>query len=143
MSSCHAFLARIWNARDPPEPYPDVGEFVAREIAGDDATPELAAAIGGGLGKTLAAGDFALVVAAPEIPAGVQRVIEYLNARGQRLYGLEVSYFKGQIECFVPRLVVRPLILDPAGTGSRTTGIDRETFVASVAESAQPRCLSY
>lgn len=119
------------------QPPPDVGEFIARAVASDDGTPELAASISGGLGNTLAAGDFALVVAAPQIPAGVQRVIEYLNARGQRLYGLEVSYFKGQVECFVPRLVVRPLVSDPAGTGARTTGIDRETFLASVAESAE------
>jgi hypothetical protein len=115
----------------------DIGEFVARAVAGHDATPEQAAAIGSGLASTLAAGDFALVVAAPHIPSGVQRVIEYLNARGQRLYGLEVSYFKGQVECFVPRLVVRPLVSDPAGVGARTTGIDRETFLASVADGCE------
>ncbi|HEY4809925.1 MAG TPA: hypothetical protein VIH71_02600 [Solirubrobacteraceae bacterium] len=116
------------------EPPSDIGEFVARAAAGDDATPEQASAISGGLANNLATGDFALVVAAPQIPSGVQRVIEYLNARGQRLYGLEVSYFKDQVECFVPRLVVRPLVSDPAGAGSRTAGIDRETFLASVAD---------
>jgi hypothetical protein len=121
------------------EPSADIGEFVARAVAGDDATAEQAAAISGGLTNTLAAGDFALVVAAPQIPSGVQRVIEYLNARGQRLYGLEVSYFKGQVECFVPRLVVRPLVSDPAGAGSRTTGIDRETFLAGVADAYRAR----
>jgi hypothetical protein len=120
------------------EPHDDVGEFVARAVAGDEATPELAAAITVGLSNSLAAGDFALVVAAPQIPAGVQRVIEYLNARGQRLFGLEVSYFKDQVECFVPRLVVRPLVSDPGGVGGRTTGIDRETYLESLAESARP-----
>ena len=126
----HPYLDRTGTS----EPSADIGEFVARTVAGDDATPEQAAAISSRLASTLAAGDFALVVAAPQIPSGVQRVIEYLNARGQRLYGLEVSYFKGQVECFVPRLVVRPLVSDPAGAGAHTTGIDRETFLASIAD---------
>jgi hypothetical protein len=129
----HPYLDRDGSA----QPHADVGRFVAQAIAGEDATGELTATISEGLSKTLAAGDFALVVAAPQIPAGVQRVIEYLNARGQRLYGLEVSYFKGQVECFVPRLVVRPLVSDPAGEGARSTGIDRETYLASVAGSAR------
>ena len=60
------------------------------------------------LEQTLAAGRFRLVVAAPSIPAGVQRVIEYMNAQGLLLYGLEVSYFGGATECFVPRIVVKP-----------------------------------
>jgi hypothetical protein len=115
-------------------PSTDIGEFVARKVAGDEATPEQAAAVRTGLANTLAAGDFALVVAAPQIPSGVQRVIEYLNARGQRLYELEVSYFKSEVECFVPRLVVRPLVSDPAGMGARTTAIDRDAFLASVAD---------
>jgi hypothetical protein len=105
--------------REGSEPQADVGEFITRAVAGDAATSQQADAISSALDKTLAAGDFALVVAAPEIPAGVQRVIEYLNARGQRVYGLEVSYFKDQVECFVPRLVVRPLVSDPAGMGAR------------------------
>ena len=37
-----------------------------------------------------------------DIPVGVQRVLEYLNARGQRFFAIEVSYFKGPAECFVP-----------------------------------------
>jgi hypothetical protein len=126
----HPYLDHIGTS----EPSADIGQFVARAVAGEDATAEQAAAITSGLANTLAAGDFALVVAAPQIPSGVQRVIEYLNARGQRLYGLEVSYFKGQVECFVPRLVVRPLVSDPAGAGSRTTGFDRETFLAGVGD---------
>jgi hypothetical protein len=123
--------------RDAPGSKPGLGEFVAGAVAGDGATPDQAEAIDGALSNSLAAGDFALVVAAPHIPAGVQRVIEYLNSRGQRLYGLEVSYFKGQVECFVPRLVVRPLVSDPAGAGSRGAGVDRETFLAGVAEAHQ------
>jgi hypothetical protein len=51
---------------------------------------------------------FGLGDAAPVIPIGVQQVMEYLNGQGLRLYGLEVSYFKGTVECFVPRVVVTP-----------------------------------
>ena len=80
------------------------------------------------LTKTLLTGDFELVVAAPTIPEGVQRVMEYLNDRGQRLrlFGLEVSYFtdEGDIEVFVPRLVVRPsLETDPRENRSTTRHI--------------------
>ena len=56
------------------------------------------------------------MVAAPAIPDGVQRVLEYLNAQGLAFYGLEVSYFAGPAECFVPRLVVRPAAADPAAS---------------------------
>lgn len=126
----HPYLDRIGTSKL----FADIGEFVARAVAGEDATPEQAAAISSGLANTLTAGDFALVVAAPQIPSGVQRAIEYLNARGQRLYGLEVSYFKGQVECFVPCLVVRPLVSDPAGRGAHTASIDHDTFLASVAD---------
>jgi hypothetical protein len=30
-------------------------------------------------------------------------------------YGFEVSYVRGAVECFVSRLVVKPLLSDPAG----------------------------
>lgn len=60
------------------------------------------------LAETLRSGAFSLVVAAPLIPEGIQRVIEYLNARGLSLYGLEVSYFAGEVEVFVPRIVAKP-----------------------------------
>jgi hypothetical protein len=63
---------------------------------------------------------------------GVQRVLEYLNARGQRLFGLEVSYFRGPVECFVPRLVVKSLISEPAGESSGGTALDEETFLDQV-----------
>lgn len=72
------------------------------------------------LSETLRSGDFTLVVAAPAIPEGVQRVIEYLNGRGLTIYGLEVSYFAGDIEAFVPRIVVRPTI------GARIAGRDSQ-----------------
>lgn len=64
------------------------------------------------LAESLRNGRFVLVVAAPEIPEGVRRVLDYMNAQGHRLYGLEVSYFNGPTECFVPRLAIQPAPLD-------------------------------
>jgi len=86
-----------------------------------------------GLGQTLRAGDFALVLAAPTIPAGMQRAIEYLNARGFSVFGLEVSYFAGDIEAFVPRLVVRPTLgaqIAGQDDGAPQTAMDAETYIA-------------
>jgi hypothetical protein len=67
----------------------------------------------------------------------VQRVLEYLNARGQRLFGLEVSYFRGPVECFVPRLVVKPLTSDPGGEPAGGPPLDEETFLAQLPERAR------
>jgi hypothetical protein len=90
-------------------------EFLSEEFgeaSADQAADELAmskaAEIESGLTDVLISGEFRLVVAAPSIPESVQRVLRYLNGQGLRLYGLEVSYFKGPVECFVPRLVVEP-----------------------------------
>jgi hypothetical protein len=85
--------------------------FIAEEVVGeaDDEEQETERLLEA-LGETLRSGDFALVLAAPTITAGVQRVIEYLNARGLSVFGLEVSYFAGEVECFVPRIVVRPTV---------------------------------
>jgi hypothetical protein len=115
-------------------------EFIAEELVADADDPEEAAEHTlEELGETLRSGDFALVVAAPSIPAGVERVIEYLNARGQSVFGLEVSYFAGDVEAFVPRLVVRPTL------GGRIAGnpvelktpIDPDSYIASLPETAQ------
>lgn len=87
------------------------------------------------LEQGLATGAVTLVVAAPTIPQGVQRVLEYLNAQGLRLFGVEVSYFKGPAEAFVPRVVVRPSAADPATTpvgGAPPT--DAETLLPHVPE---------
>lgn len=85
------------------------------------------------LEETLASGRFALVVVAPGIPAGVQRALEYLNAQGLRLFALEVSYFKGPAEAFVPRVVVRPTAADNAKTRRPPTApYDRESFLAEL-----------
>jgi hypothetical protein len=64
------------------------------------------------LGRTIETalheGRFQLVVAAPEIPARVERVLEYLNTQGLLCYGLEIGYFHGHVDCFVPRVTVKP-----------------------------------
>jgi hypothetical protein len=85
------------------------------------------------LASTLERGTFVLVVAAPQIPPGVERALEYLNAQGLKLYALEVGYFRGQVECFVPRLRVMP----PPTTRVRTstaTPVEREEFLESLGE---------
>ena len=62
--------------------------------------------------------------------------MEYLNARGLTLYGLEVSYFAGDIEAFVPRIVVRPSVgTRIAGRCSHAgirTSIDPESYFDSL-----------
>ncbi len=83
------------------------------------------------LAQTLETGDFTLVVAAPDIPSGVQRVLEYLNARGQRFFAIEVSYFRGPAECFVPRLVVMPSTTVTTGGGTAAP-MEPEVFFASL-----------
>jgi hypothetical protein len=60
------------------------------------------------LEQTLRTGRFRLVLAAPTIPPAVQRNIDYMNDQGMLLYGLEVNYFAGDTECFVPQIVVEP-----------------------------------
>lgn len=48
------------------------------------------------LGENLLSGRFVLVVAAPVIPEPVRRVLDYMNAQGLRLYGLESATSTGQ-----------------------------------------------
>jgi hypothetical protein len=98
------------------KPASTLREFLSQELgaANADQGPDELGAISKGaeieaaLADVLMSGEFRLVIAAPSIPEGVQRVLRYLNRQGLRLYGLEVSYFKGPVECFVPRLVVEP-----------------------------------
>jgi hypothetical protein len=131
----HPFLAG-----EGDDSLPSVGEYVAEATdRGSDGSDDVADR----LTQTLEAGDFALVVAAPHIPVGVQRVLEYLNARGQRLYGLEVSYFRGPVECFVPRLVVKPLTSDPAGESAAGPTLDEETLLAQVPDHAREAVASF
>jgi hypothetical protein len=116
-------------------------DFILEELVSEAEDPEEAAQRTlEGLGETLRTGDFALVLAAPTIPAGVQRVIEYLNARGFSVFGLEVSYFSGEVEAFVPRVVVRPSLgARIAGQDAQATKpvMDPETYISSLPEAAQ------
>lgn len=79
-------------------------EAAAGESDLSPATEEIEAS----LAETLRSGRFVLVVAAPVIPEGVRRVLDYMNSQSFRLFGLEVSYFNDPMECFVPRLSVQP-----------------------------------
>ncbi len=116
-------------------------EFIAEELVAEDDDPEdRAERTVEGLGERLRTGDFALVLAAPTIPTGVERVIEYLNARGFSVYGLEVDYFSGDVEAFVPRVVVRPSLGGRiAGQDAKATSqpMDSETYISSLPEAAQ------
>ncbi|HEV2785755.1 MAG TPA: hypothetical protein VGV67_05150 [Solirubrobacteraceae bacterium] len=112
-------------------PFPSISEYIAESLTERTIEPD---AVAEQLAQALAAGDFTLVVAAPQIPLSVQRVLEYLNARGQRFFGLEVSYFRGPVECFVPRLVVKPLVSDPAGDPLNPPPLDEETFLQQIPE---------
>lgn len=92
------------------------------------------------LGETLRTGQFSLVVAAPTIPAGVQRVIEYLNEFGHSIYGLEVSYFEdGNVEAFVPRIAAKPSLGRGLASDSRPKDvIDREKLLAEIRQRSTP-----
>ena len=122
---------------------PELGDFVCGALAEDPEINDAAEEFKQRLGQTLAAGQFRLVVAAPNIPAGVQQVIEYLNSQGLRIYGLEVSFFSGPAECFVPRLVVRPQITDTKRLRTSSTPVDEETFLQSIPEHVQTRVESF
>lgn len=133
------------SASDAP---PSMAEFLATAFpsdseqddgeSGDSTTETLIAA----LGRTLAQGRFLLVVAAPSIPPGVNRALEYLNAQGLRVCGLEISYFSvpEAVECFVPRLVVHPVGSSSRGPrasqGTSPAPLDREEFLSRLNESA-------
>jgi hypothetical protein len=100
---------------------PELGAFVDDALAEDSETDDTV-------------DDFRLVVAAPIIPSGVQQVIEYLNSQGLSIYGLEVSFFSGPVECFVPRLVVRPQITETRRLRASSTAVEEEPFLRSLPE---------
>jgi hypothetical protein len=86
------------------------------------------------------------VLAAPTIPAGVQRVLAYMNARGMTAYGLEVSYFAGELECFVPRVVVRPTLGTRIGGGDARSSVaigDLEGYLSSVPEAVADKLRTF
>lgn len=89
------------------------------------------------LEQNLASGKFRLLVVAPSIPPGVQQVIEYMNAQGLLIYGLEVSFFNGPAECFVPRLVVKPRVTETRRlAASSSSPIAAEDFFQALPDRA-------
>jgi hypothetical protein len=115
------FEQRAFRPEPGEQPSGSLAEFIVdRLVTGADDPEAAAEQTLHGLGETLRTGDFALVLAAPSIPAGVARVIEYLNARGHSLHGLEMSFFADDqgTHVFVPRMVVRPSL------GGRIAGAD-------------------
>jgi hypothetical protein len=111
---------------------PGLAEFAAEQfeaVEGDGESDEFYD-FSRRLEENLAGGKFRLVVAAPGIPPGVRQVIEYLNAQGLLIYGLEVSFFSGPAECFVPRLVVRPRVAETRKLASAISNpIAQEDFL--------------
>jgi hypothetical protein len=96
-----------------------------------------------GLEQSLATGRFRLVVAAPLIPQGVEKVMEYLNAQGHMVYGLEVGFFSGSAECFVPRLVVKPRVSEIRGAGTKAEPVGEADFLDALPAHAQAPVSSF
>jgi hypothetical protein len=118
-----------------------VSDFIGASFTneGDTNVGEMAdiALITRNLAATLERGTFVLVVVAPEIPPGVERALQYLNAQGLRLFALEVGYFRGQVECFVPRLAVVPPPA-PSSRSASSAPVEREEFLESLDELVSP-----
>jgi hypothetical protein len=126
----HAVVQPYSSRRNLPVPE-SIETFIAASFSGDGAQTDESvdvALVARNLETTLQQGTFVLVVAAPEIPAGIERALNYLNEQGLRTYGLEVGYFRDQVECFVPRLTVRPpTVRRPSRTA--VAPLERETFL--------------
>jgi len=91
------------------------------------------------LEQTLRAGRFRLVVAAPTIPPAIQRNIDYMNDQGMLLYGLEVNYFAGETECFVPRIVVKPRASEWTHSPTRLPQSTEATFLPQLDDGVASR----
>lgn len=129
---------------------PDIGVHAASSFGNDsqavpDEAEETFDDFGYRLEQTLANGEFRLVVAAPSIPPGVQQVIEYLNSRGLLIYGLEVSFFSGPAECFVPRVVVKPRVSETKklGSGPGPTPVAEGDFVQDLPERVRESAVAF
>jgi hypothetical protein len=112
-------------------------EFIVASFGSEDGADDEdgnAERVARNLAATLEQGSFILLVAAPKIPAGVERVLEYLNAQRLRLYALEVDYYRSEVECFIPRLSVTPPPSVRSLRSSPATPLEREQFLQSLAE---------
>jgi hypothetical protein len=119
----------------PPSLLDHLGEkFVSeREDEFGDTEPDL------DLEQTLRAGRFRLVIAAPRVPPAIQRNIDYMNDQGMLLYGLEVNYFAGETECFVPRIVVKPRASEGPNNPSRLPQSTEATFLPQLDDGVASR----
>lgn len=102
------------------------------EIAAQDDGSLLA-----GLEQSLATGQFCFVVAAPAIPERLEKVIEYLNAQGHMIYGIEVGFFSGTAECFVPRVVVKPRVSEIRAAAAKAEPMSEVDFLSAIPAHAQ------
>lgn len=98
------YWVREHQGEDPPA---NLAQFLERAFhtSGEhDESPVNVERLLANLEAGLQRGSFILLVAAPEIPASVERTLAYLNAQGLQMNALEVSYFNDAVTCFVPRL---------------------------------------
>jgi hypothetical protein len=120
--------ARSLFAKSFPE---EVGGREGTESAGGEATTDVRVAR---LSESLMTGRFTLVVAAPQIPPGVAKVVDYLNSQGLRLFGIEYHYFKeDSLEVLVPRVAVAPSRSVQAHRRPEEQ-FDRDSFLSRVPE---------
>lgn len=93
------------------------------------------------LSANLNAGRFTFVIAAPQIPPGVAKVLDYLNTQGLRLFGIEFHYFKEEsVEVLVPRVAVAParLVATPAQqVRGEDQPFDRDAFLSRLPENGR------
>ncbi len=82
------FEAEVLRPRLGPGDGRDLRTFLTKELFGTaEELEEAADGLLEGLAETFDSGEFALVVAAPVIPEGIQRVIEYLKRGACRCTG--------------------------------------------------------
>jgi hypothetical protein len=96
-----------------------------------------------GLEQSLSTGRFRLVVAAPSIPQRLEKVMEYLNAQGHMVYGLEVGFFSGTAECFVPHLTVKPRVSEIRAATTKAEPVSEPDFLESLPAHAQASVRSF
>jgi hypothetical protein len=141
---CRVVLGPFLNVPgDPPNPSMEIAEYVRANATSESETAAKDdGALLAGLEQSLGTGHFRLVVAAPVIPLGVQKVIEYLNAQGHMIYGIEVGFFSGAAECFVPRLVVKPRVSEIRSAAAKAEPLDEADFLDALpAHAKEPiRC---
>lgn len=128
----------------PVETSLDVADYVRSHAnSEDDVLVADDDALLSGLEQSLSTGRFRLVLAAPVIPQGVEKVMEYLNAQGHMVYGLEVGFFSGSAECFVPRLVVKPRVSEIRAAAPKAEPVTEADFLDALPAHAKAPIASF